>query len=302
MSLGPLWGGVKRNHLMSRHPHLTSPAEGEDVYLRLANIDQLLERARARLLRVDAAHAADEQAAGALLVDIRPAYQRAAQGDIPGATVIDRNVLEWRLDPDSPWRMAEVPDHDVRIILVCAQGFQSSLAAANLQDMGLVNATDVIGGFESWVASRLPVTPPGQGIAAPAASLSQLEMSTNAEAVAEALKHGHLIDITTTGRKSGKSRRLEIMFHNIGGRLYISGIPSPKRRSWIANLDGNPKMTFHLKGKVSADLPATARIIDAEAERREILPHVARVWKRNDIDQMVHSSPLIEVTLEPSRT
>jgi deazaflavin-dependent oxidoreductase (nitroreductase family) len=256
-----------------------------------------LESTRSRLVRVDAARAAEEQAAGALLVDIRPADQRAAQGDIPGATVIDRNVLEWRLDPDSPWRIAGVPDHDVRIILICAQGFQSSLAAANLQEMGLMKATDVIGGFESWVAASLPVAPPGQGMPAPAASLSVLEMSTNAEAVADALKHGHLVDITTTGRKSGKSRRLEIMFHNVGGRLYISGIPSPKRRSWIANLGANPSMTFHLKGKVSADLPAKARVIDDEAERREIIPHVARVWKRNDIDQMVRYSPLIEVTL-----
>jgi deazaflavin-dependent oxidoreductase (nitroreductase family) len=268
-------------------------------YLRWTNIDQLLERARARLVRVDPARAVEEQAAGALLVDIRPADQRAAQGDIPGATVIDRNVLEWRLDPDSPWRIGGVRDHDVRVILICAQGFQSSLAAANLQEMGLLRATDVIGGFESWAAARLPVTPPGQGIPGPAASLSHVDMSTNAEAVAEALKHGHLIDITTTGRKSGKSRRLEIMFHNIGGRLYISGIPSPKRRSWIANLDANPKMTFHLKGKVSADLAGKARVIDDEAERREILPHVARVWKRTDIDQMVSYSPLIEVTLEP---
>jgi deazaflavin-dependent oxidoreductase (nitroreductase family) len=124
-------------------------------------------------------------------------------------------------------------------------------------------------------------------------------MSTNPN-VAEALKHGHLIDITTTGRKSGEPRRLEITFHNIEGRLYISGIPSPKRRSWIANLDENPKLTFHLKGKVKADLAGTARVIDAQAERREILPHIARVWKRNDLEQMVRYSPLIEVTLEPN--
>lgn len=126
-------------------------------------------------------------------------------------------------------------------------------------------------------------------------------MTTNPN-VAEALKHGHLIDITTTGRKSGEPRRLEIMFHNIDGRLYISGIPSPKRRNWIANLDENPKLTFHLKGKVKADLPATARVIDGQAERREILPHIARVWKRNDLEQMVRYSPLIEVTVEPNGT
>jgi rhodanese-related sulfurtransferase len=120
------------------------------------NVEQLLERARARLVRVDAARAAEELAAGALLVDIRPADQRAAQGDIPGATVIDRNVLEWRLDPASPWHVPSVGGHDERIILICAQGFQSSLAAANLQEMGLVNATDVIGGFEAWTAAGLP--------------------------------------------------------------------------------------------------------------------------------------------------
>jgi len=121
------------------------------------NADQLLERARARLVRVDAPRAAAELAGGALLIDIRPADQRAAQGDIPGATVIDRNVLEWRLDPASPWHVAAVGNHDERIILICAEGFQSSLAAANLQEMGLVNATDVVGGFESWAAAGLPV-------------------------------------------------------------------------------------------------------------------------------------------------
>jgi deazaflavin-dependent oxidoreductase (nitroreductase family) len=125
-------------------------------------------------------------------------------------------------------------------------------------------------------------------------------MGTNSQAVAEALRRGHLVDITTTGRKTGRPRRLEIMFHNIGDRLYISGIPSRRRRSWLANLDANAHFTFHLKGRVRADLPATARVIDDEAERREILPHVARAWNRNDLEQMVRYSPLIEVTLEPN--
>ncbi len=118
--------------------------------------------------------------------------------------------------------------------------------------------------------------------------------------VADALKHGHVIDITTTGRKSGEPRRLEIMFHNIGGRLYISGQPAQRRRKWIANLSADPRLTFHLKGKVQADVPATARIIEDETERREILPHVARAWKRDDVDEMVRHSPLVEVTLEPN--
>ena len=120
--------------------------------------------------------------------------------------------------------------------------------------------------------------------------------------IREALNRGGLVDITTTGRKSGKKRRLEIAFHNIDGRIYISGIPSPRRRSWLANLDGNPSFTFHLKGHTKADLPARARIIEDVDERREILPHVARTWRRNDIDRMVEQSPLIEVLFEPNKS
>ena len=125
-------------------------------------------------------------------------------------------------------------------------------------------------------------------------------MATETDGVAAALAQGGVIDITTTGRRSGRPRRLEIVFHNIGGRMYISGTPSPRRRSWLANLEAEPRFTFHLKRGVHADLPATARIIEDDAERREVLPHVARAWKRNDLEVMVRQSPLIEVTLEPS--
>ena len=122
-------------------------------------------------------------------------------------------------------------------------------------------------------------------------------MAATKEAIDSALERGHTIDITTTGRQSRKPRRVEIVFHSIDGRIYISGVPSPNRRSWLANLDADPHMTFHLKGKVHADLPATARVIDEEAERREILPHIARNWGRKDLEVMVRYSPLIEVTL-----
>jgi deazaflavin-dependent oxidoreductase (nitroreductase family) len=121
-------------------------------------------------------------------------------------------------------------------------------------------------------------------------------MPATKESIASALERGHTIDITTTGRQSGKPRRLEIVFHNIDGRIYISGIPSRNRRSWIANLDADPHLIFHLKGKVKADLPATARVIEDQAERREILPHIARNWGRTDLEAMVQYSPLIEVT------
>jgi rhodanese-related sulfurtransferase len=122
-------------------------------------IDQVLEKARRRLVRVEPEQAAIELARGALLVDTRTPAQRAEQGEIPGAIVIDRTVLEWRLDPTSPSRIEQAKDHEIRVIVVCAEGYSSSLAAASLQDIGLVNATDVVGGFEAWKAARLPVSP-----------------------------------------------------------------------------------------------------------------------------------------------
>src|SRR5450759_514602 len=123
-------------------------------------------------------------------------------------------------------------------------------------------------------------------------------MSPTGAEIDEALQGMHTVDITTTGRRSGDPRRLEIVFHNVDGRIYISGIPFPNRRSWLANLDANPRLTFHLKGKVRGALPATARVIEDEAERREILPHIARNWGRKDLETMVKQSPLIEVTLD----
>jgi rhodanese-related sulfurtransferase len=122
-------------------------------------IDELLERARRDLVRVEPQQAATELAEGALLVDMRPVEQRQADGCIPGATVINRNVLEWRLAPESRWRIPAVTNCDIRIIVVCNQGFSSSLAAATLKELGLVNATDMIGGFQAWLAAGLPTTP-----------------------------------------------------------------------------------------------------------------------------------------------
>lgn len=119
------------------------------------------------------------------------------------------------------------------------------------------------------------------------------------QTVRAALERGHTIDITTTGRRTGRPRRIEIVFHNVDGRIYVSGTPSRRKRSWIANLEANPRFTFHLKGRVKADLPATARVIDDEAERRAVLPHIARNWGRTDLEAMVRYSPLIEVELEP---
>jgi deazaflavin-dependent oxidoreductase (nitroreductase family) len=118
------------------------------------------------------------------------------------------------------------------------------------------------------------------------------------EKVRQALTRGRTIDITTKGRRSGEPRRIEIVFHNIDGRIYLSGMPSRRRRSWLANLEADPRFTFHLKGSARADLPSTARIITDEAERRAVLTEVARAWRRNDVETMVQYSPLVEVTID----
>lgn len=120
-------------------------------------------------------------------------------------------------------------------------------------------------------------------------------------AIRRALAQGQTIDITTTGRRSGVPRRKEIVFHNIGGRLYISGIPRPTQRDWLRNLVADPHLIFHLKGDLQADLPATARVITDETERRQILTQVARNWGRDDLTEMVRDSPLIEVILDDIR-
>ncbi len=119
------------------------------------------------------------------------------------------------------------------------------------------------------------------------------------EDIRRALSHGQTIDITTTGRRSGLPRRIEIVFHNFDGRIYISGMPSRRKRAWLANLEADPHLTLHLKGRrVTADVPATARVVGDQAERQAIMPRVAAVWRRQDVDGMVAFSPLIEVTVE----
>jgi rhodanese-related sulfurtransferase len=114
-------------------------------------IDRLLQEARAGLERVEPADLQRELAAGALVVDIRPVEQRQRDGDLPGALVVDRNVLEWRLDPTCPHRLPIADDPGRRVILVCNEGYSSTLAAHTLQLLGLTRATDLVGGFQAWV-------------------------------------------------------------------------------------------------------------------------------------------------------
>jgi deazaflavin-dependent oxidoreductase (nitroreductase family) len=117
------------------------------------------------------------------------------------------------------------------------------------------------------------------------------------EQIERALRQDQTIDIITTGRKSGQARRVEIWFHRLGDRLYITGTPGP--RAWLANLRQNPEFTFHLKETVQADLPAHARVIDAEPERRRVLAGILQKLDRSaDLEEWVQKSPLIEVVLE----
>jgi rhodanese-related sulfurtransferase len=118
-------------------------------------IDQVLAAARERLVRLTPAEAAQASREGAVVVDIRPAAQRAVHGELPGALVIDRNVLEWRLDPSSEASL-DIASHDLQVIVLCQEGYSSSLAAATLQDLGLHRATDVIGGYAAWRESGVP--------------------------------------------------------------------------------------------------------------------------------------------------
>jgi len=119
------------------------------------SIDQLLAEARARIERVTPHQAAVRMAAGAVLVDIRPAAQRRREGEVPGALVVERNVLEWRFDPASDARLPQATGYDLEVIVLCSEGYTSSLAADALRSLGLHRATDVDGGFQAWAAAGL---------------------------------------------------------------------------------------------------------------------------------------------------
>jgi rhodanese-related sulfurtransferase len=125
--------------------------------VRRRTIDDVLAEARAGLTRLSPRETWAALQDGALLVDIRPAAQRAAEGEVPDAVVIERNVLEWRLDPASDHRIPAATGYDVQVVVLCSEGYTSSLAAAALADLGLHRATDVVGGFHAWAAAGLPV-------------------------------------------------------------------------------------------------------------------------------------------------
>ncbi|MEU5946262.1 rhodanese-like domain-containing protein [Micromonospora sp. NPDC047465] len=121
-------------------------------------VDALLEQARAGVRRLTPHQTVEAVRTGALLVDTRTDVQRREQGDLPGAVVIDRTVLEWRLDPASAWRIPEATGYDRRIVVVCRQGYASSLAVASLRALGLHRATDMIGGVQAWRDAGLPMS------------------------------------------------------------------------------------------------------------------------------------------------
>src|SRR5689334_16255487 len=118
-----------------------------------------MERIRAGYERIDPQEAYEAAQCGeALLVDIRYAALRERDGVIPGALVVERNELEWRLDPQGSHRVPEATSHEVRVVVICNEGYASSLAAASLHQLGLARATDLVGGFQAWKAAGLPVT------------------------------------------------------------------------------------------------------------------------------------------------
>jgi rhodanese-related sulfurtransferase len=140
---------------------VSAPVLGSRVPVRprgASSVDELLAAARSRITRVTPHETAARVAAGAVLVDIRPAAQRAREGEVPGALVVERNVLEWRFDPASDARLPVATGFDVDVIVLCSEGYTSSLAADALRSLGLHRATDVVGGFHAWAAAGLPTT------------------------------------------------------------------------------------------------------------------------------------------------
>jgi rhodanese-related sulfurtransferase len=142
--------------------------EGMDPYTPPAvskSIAEILEEARSHFTRLSpesASKALQSPSPPAVLVDIRPLQQRQREGEIPGATIIERNVLEWRFDPRSDTKLEFAGRYDLRVIVFCSEGYTSSLAARALQELGLWNATDIIGGYKAWAAAGLGgVEPPG---------------------------------------------------------------------------------------------------------------------------------------------
>lgn len=127
------------------------------------SIAEILTAARARLDRLDAVQAYAAQYLDAVLVDIRPAAQRAEQGTIPGALAVERNVLEWRFDPAEPARL-DIASYDLRVVVFCWEGYTSSLAAAALHDLGVTRATDIVGGYRAWSVAGLPVLTGGAAV------------------------------------------------------------------------------------------------------------------------------------------
>ena len=123
------------------------------------SIDEILAEARDRLRRLDPAETYEAMGQGAVLVDIRSEAQRAEQGLVPGSLHVERNVLEWRFDPRSAAKLPQATGYDVQVIVMCVEGYTSSLAAAALQDVGLHRATDLAGGFQAWEVAGLPVQP-----------------------------------------------------------------------------------------------------------------------------------------------
>ncbi|GGO88089.1 rhodanese-like domain-containing protein [Wenjunlia tyrosinilytica] len=122
-------------------------------------VDSLVDRARARIGRLTPEQARGAVEAGAVLVDTRYQALRERDGLIPGAVIVERNELEWRFDPACPYKLPQAVDHDVHVIVVCNEGYASSLAAASLRDLGLRRADDLDGGFQAWAAAGLPVVP-----------------------------------------------------------------------------------------------------------------------------------------------
>ena len=207
-------------------------------------IDDVLAAARARLRRLDHRAAAAAQAAGALLVDIRPVEVRRRDGEVPGALIVDRNVLEWRLDPASPHRVAESSGYDQAIVVLCTEGYASSLAAVALQGLGLANATDLAGGFLAWTAAGLPV----RRATRDAATLDVEPLTGTLGAIVHGLDLGQPLDDEAVAGVRGALLRHRVLF-------FRDQHLTPTQQVAFGRRFGEPTSAHPLVGGPDADHP-----------------------------------------------
>jgi D-alanine-D-alanine ligase len=229
----------------------------------------MLAQARSRLQRLTPPQAQDALAAGALLVDIRPDWQRAAEGEVPGALLVERNHLEWRFDPACDARLPQATGYDVQVIVLCSEGYTSSLAADSLRALGLHRATDVIGGFHAWSAEGIPVQPaPGVGSGAGTAgsprvgSAAMTDRRLRVAVVFGGRSSEHAISCVSAG---------SVLAHLDRARFDVIPVGISADGAWVQGTDEPAELMIRNRKLPAVDGAAAALALPGDPTRRELV-------------------------------